>query len=83
MVDAADDAAPGDATQKPETGSVPPIADLTDRPAPTPGPLTKPAPVVRPPKRAARWLVPVIVVVVLAAVAGAVIAWQVSQSGIA
>lgn len=80
--DAAPDRAPEDDHAEPTTDSVPPLADLTDRPAPTPGPLTKPAPVVRPPKRRARWLVPVIVIVVLAATAGGIILWQASQAGL-
>ncbi|MGO1508702.1 MAG: hypothetical protein ACTHZW_04160 [Microbacteriaceae bacterium] len=66
-----------------ETGPTPPLADLTDRPAPTPGPLTKPGPVVRSPRNRARWLIPLIVIVVLAATAGGMILWQVSQTGLA
>ena len=76
------DQPPGDA-RGPDTGSTPPIADLTSRPVPVPGPLTKPAPVIRPPRQRARWLVPSIVVIVLAAVAVGIIVWQAAQSGIA
>jgi len=80
---AAPDRASNDDTVRATTGPTPPIADLTDRPAPTPGPLTKPAPVVRPPRRRARWLVPTIVILVLAATAGGIILWQATQSGLA
>lgn len=73
---AASDRASSDDNADAETGPTPPMADLTDRPTPTPGPLTKPAPVVRPPKRRARWLVPLIVVVVLAAAAVGIMIWQ-------
>lgn len=66
-----------------ETDSPPPVADLTDRPSPAPGPLTKPAPVVRQPRQRARWFIPVIVILVLAAAAVGVIAWQAAQSGLA
>lgn len=79
----ASDQASDDGIAEASTGPTPPLADLTDRPAPTPGPLTKPAPVVRPPRRRARWLVPLIVVVVLAATAGGLIIWQAAQTGLA
>ncbi|WP_194420721.1 hypothetical protein [Microbacterium abyssi] len=75
--------APGNERDDAETDSPPPLADLTDRPSPAPGPLTKPAPVVRPPRQRARWIVPVTVVLVLAAVAAGIIVWQAAQSGIA
>lgn len=79
---AAPDRASDDDSAEPTTGSTPPLADLTDRPTPTPGPLTKPATVIRPPRRRARWLVPLIVVVVLAATVGGIILWQASQAGL-
>jgi hypothetical protein len=83
MVDVTSDGAHGGESRTPDTGTVPPLADLTDRPAPSPGPLTKPAPVIRPPRRRARWLVPSIVVAVLAAVAVGIIVWQAAQPGLA
>jgi len=67
----------------PQSGPIPPLGDLTDRPTPTPGPLTKPAPVVRPPRRRPRWVVPVVIVLILAASATALIIWQTSQTGLA
>lgn len=79
---AASDPASSDENVDANTGATPPIADLTDRPAPAPGPLTKPAPVVRPPRRRARWLVPLISVAVLAAAAGGLIIWQAVQAGL-
>ncbi|WP_230102676.1 MULTISPECIES: hypothetical protein [unclassified Microbacterium] len=79
---ATSDQTPGD-ERKPDTGSTPPLADLTSRPVPVPGPLTKPSPVVRPPRRRARWLVPAIVVAVLAAVAVGIVLWQAAQPGLA
>lgn len=83
MIDnAASGRASDDDPVTPETGSTPPIADFTDRPAPAPGPLTKPAPVIRPAKRRPRWIVPVIVVALLAAAVGAVIIWQAALSGL-
>jgi hypothetical protein len=78
---AASDRAPDTDRTGPDTGSTPPLADLTGRPEPAPGPLTKPAPVVRPPKRRARWLVPAVSLLALAAVAGIVIAWVTSWTG--
>lgn len=79
---AAADRASDDESPPPSTRPSPPLADLAGRPEPTPGPLTKPAPVVRPPRRRARWLAPLIAVVVLAAAAGAVIVWQATQAGL-
>jgi len=78
----ASDRASSDENADADTGATPPMADLTDRPAPTPGPLTKPAPVVRPPRRRARWLVPLIVVAVLVAAGGGLIIWQAAQAGV-
>ncbi len=79
----ASDQASDDGIPDASTGPTPPLADLTDRPAPTPGPLTKPAPVVRPPRRRARWLVPLIVIAVLAVTAVGLIIWQTAQPGLA
>lgn len=79
--DAAGDRASDDEST-PGTGPTPPLADLSGRPEPTPGPLTKPAPVVRSPRRRARWLAPLITVVVLAAAVGAVLIWQATQAGL-
>ena len=75
------DPASGNA-KRPNTGSTPPMADLSGRSEPVPGPLTKPAPVIRPPRRRTRWLIPVIIIVVLAAAAGTAVIWQMSQSGL-
>lgn len=49
----------------PENRAIPPLPDPAARPAPEPGPLTKPAPVIRPPKRKRRWWVLIIVVLAL------------------
>lgn len=63
-----------------DNGSVhvtPPIADLTDREAPTPGPLTKPIAIARTTgRRRPRWLILVIVLLVLVAAGG--IIWSLS-----
>ncbi|GGD63756.1 hypothetical protein [Microbacterium murale] len=56
--------------------SAPPLADLSTRPSPVPGPLTKPAPVIRPPKKRRRWVVIVAVLVVLAGLIAGGIAWS-------
>ncbi|KDA06915.1 hypothetical protein DC31_07020 [Microbacterium sp. CH12i] len=54
----------------------PPIADLTGRETPTPGPLTKPVAIPRAlRRRRPRWVVVVIVLVALAAVAAGIIWW--------
>lgn len=78
---AAPDQNPGGERQ-PRTGPTPPMADLTGKPEPAPGPLTKPAPVIRPARRTARWLVPLIIVVALAVAGGAIVFWQLLQSGL-
>ncbi len=75
----------------PHDDPAPPLADLSTRPSPVPGPLTKPAPVIRPPKMRRRWVVIVAVLVVLAGLIAGGIAWsnslqtapQSSQSNIA
>ena len=48
----------------------PPLLDVSDRPAATPGPLTKPSPTIRP-QKAPRWKIVVIAVLVIAAAAAA------------
>jgi hypothetical protein len=53
-----------------------PLADLSTRPSPVPGPLTKPAPVIRPPKRRRRWVGVVAVLIVLAGLIAGGIAWS-------
>lgn len=65
---------------EPDYALAPPLIDLTGRPTPSPGPLTKPAPVIRPPKKRRRWLIPVIIALVLALAAGAGIAWRAAQN---
>ncbi|MCE7482637.1 hypothetical protein [Microbacterium profundi] len=75
----------------PHDDPAPPLADLSTRPSPVPGPLTKPAPVIRPPKKRRRWVVLAAVLVVLAGLIAGGIAWsnslqtapQSSQSNIA
>lgn len=59
--------------RRPRTGPTPPMADLTGRPEPVPGPLTKPSPVIRAPRRRARWLLPTVIVIVVAAGAALVV----------
>lgn len=49
--------------------SEPKMADLSTRPAPVPGPLTKPMAVVRPPRKGRRALVVAAVVIAIAAIA--------------
>lgn len=46
----------------------PPLLDVSDRPAATPGPLTKPSPTIRP-QKGPRWKILVIAVLVIAAAA--------------
>jgi len=73
-------------TDRREPGSAPvhtpPLIDLSGRAAPSPGPLTKPSPVVRAPRQRARWLVPVIVLAALALAGGGAIVWQMTQTGL-
>lgn len=58
------------------SGSIPSI-NLAGRTELTPGPLTKPSPVVRPKRSPARWLVPVIgIVVLVVVVVVTAIVWQ-------
>lgn len=50
---------------------VPPLADLSGRDAPVPGPLTKPVAIPRPPsRRRPRWTHLVLLLLALAAAAG-------------
>lgn len=49
----------------------PPLLDVSDRPAATPGPLTKPSPIVRPPRRA-RWKIVITVALIVAAAVAAI-----------
>lgn len=70
----------GRSPAEPDYALAPPLIDLTGRPAPSPGPLTKPAPVIRAPKKRRRWLIPVIIALVLAVGAGAGIAWRSAQT---
>jgi len=56
--------------------SAPPLADLSTRPSPVPGPLTKPAPVIRAQKKRRRWVIVVAVLVVLAGLIAGGIAWS-------
>jgi len=77
---AAPDPNPG-ADRRPHTGPTPPMADLTGRPEPAPGPLTKPAPVIRSPRRRTGWILPLIIVLLVAGGAAIVIS-QLSQSGL-
>ncbi|MGL3149173.1 hypothetical protein ACSS7Z_02310 [Microbacterium sp. A82] len=51
--------------------SSPPLIDLTSRPEPTPGPLTKPSPTIKP-QKGPRWRILLIAVLVLAAAAAAI-----------
>ncbi|MGO2746071.1 hypothetical protein [Microbacterium sp.] len=74
---AASDQTPG-SDKQPSTGPTPPLANLSGRPEPVPGPLTKPSPVIRPQRRRARWLVPLIVVIVLVAAGAGAVIWQLS-----
>ena len=60
----------------PHDEPAPPLADLSTRPSPVPGPLTKPAPVIRPPRRRTRWVAVVAVLVVLAGLIAGGIAWS-------
>ena len=53
-----------------------PLADLSTRPSPVPGPLTKPAPVVHPPRKRRRWVLVVAAVIVLAGLIAGGIAWS-------
>lgn len=53
----------------------PRLIDLSTRPSPVPGPLTKPAPVIRPPKKSRRWLIIVAALIVLAGLIGSGITW--------
>lgn len=50
----------------------PPLLDVSDRPAATPGPLTKPSPTIRPPQRP-RWKILIAAVVILAAAVAAIV----------
>ena len=79
--DAQSDQTPDQKPERPVTGSVPPLLDLSHQTELAPGPLTKPAPVIRPPKTRTRWLIPVIVIVVLAAAAGIAVSWQAGLGG--
>lgn len=54
----------------------PPLADLSTRPSPVPGPLTKPAPVIRPPKKRRRWVFVVAALIVLAGLIAGGIVWS-------
>jgi hypothetical protein len=48
----------------------PALIDLTGRTAPVPGPLTKPSPTIRPLTRRPRWVVPLVLALVIVALAG-------------
>lgn len=59
----------------------PPLIDLSTRPSPVPGPLTKPAPVIRPRRRRRRWAVVVAALIVLTGLIAGGIAWSNSLQG--
>lgn len=61
---------------KPAAAPQPPLVDLSARTSPTPGPLTKPAPVIRPPKKRRRWVVVGAVLIVLAGLIAGGIVWS-------
>ena len=54
----------------------PPLADLSTRPSPVPGPLTKPAPVIRPQRKRRRWVFVIGALIVLAGLIAGGIAWS-------
>ncbi|WP_298037489.1 hypothetical protein [uncultured Microbacterium sp.] len=54
--------------------SVPPLTDFSDREGPAPGPLTRPAPVIRPQKKKRRWAVAVLIAAIVGAIAVAAVA---------
>ncbi|WP_460800950.1 hypothetical protein [Microbacterium sp. GXF6406] len=54
--------------------SVPPLTDFSDREGPVPGPLTRPAPVIRPQKKRRRWALAVVIVAIVGAIAVAAVA---------
>lgn len=60
----------------PRDEPAPPLIDISTRPSPVPGPLTKPAPVIRPPKKSRRWLIIVAALIVLAGLIAGGIAWS-------
>lgn len=60
----------------PHTEPTPPLIDISTRPSPVPGPLTKPAPVIRPPKKNRRWLIVAVILFVLAGLVAGGIAWS-------
>lgn len=62
--------------EQPHSHDAPPLIDISTRPSPVPGPLTKPAPVIRPPKKSRRWLVVVVALFVLAGLIAGGIAWS-------
>ena len=66
-----------DEQPKPPAEPTPPLADLSTRPSPVPGPLTKPAPVIRAQKRKRRrWVILGAVLIVLAGLIAGGIAWS-------
>ncbi|MCS3843143.1 hypothetical protein [Microbacterium sp. AK031] len=66
-----------DEQPRPPAEPTPPLADLSTRPSPVPGPLTKPAPVIRAQKRKRRrWLILGAVLIVLAGLIAGGIAWS-------
>lgn len=64
----------GDNPQKdnpPSGDDNPPLLDVSDRPAATPGPLTKPSPTVRP-QQGPRWKLLIVAVLILAVTTAAI-----------
>lgn len=62
--------------EQPAPEAAPPLVDLSTRPSPVPGPLTKPSPVIRTPKTHRRWVIIIAVVVVLTGLTAGGIAWS-------
>ncbi|MGM7667821.1 hypothetical protein [Microbacterium sp. A93] len=60
------------------SGPPPALIDLTGRAALTPGPLTKPSPTIRPLTRRPRWVVPLVLALVIVALAGGAVALYVA-----
>lgn len=65
-----------DEQPKPPADSTPPLIDLSTRTSPIPGPLTKPAPVIRPPRKRRRWVIVIAALIVLAGLITGGIVWS-------